>query len=452
MRAEVCPMLLSLPLALALTLPSAFAGDDDQSTGATASAPAPTADQDASPPAPPTAEHDASPPAPPTAEHDASPPAPHGIQTVRATPPNEQDAARLYDLVTLDVQGLKEAVGSSADCSTLVLFIDGYPIQHNPPKSCDLSLGKVSFLLDRSPDNQANWNLIYGEPKSLTKTVHVTVGSSDTVRFGEGAAMKLTIMRPTLFALWAAVALVTVAGACLAARHTALVREPPRGKISAEEPDPQQGLDGRRKKKVVRHVIAPKEMPYSLSRTQQLFWLVLSALAYLFVYLVTWDTDSLSASVVGLLGISSATALGASLVDANKNRQLEKQHTELERSGLTDERTTQIKAEIRKFIQREVSKNFLFDIVSDGDTVSLQRAQVAVWTLVLGVIFVRSVYADLTMPDFDATLLGMMTVSSGTYLLGKGNENRVTPTPVLGASEKTNELSADAAPGSSSQG
>jgi len=39
-----------------------------------------------------------------------------------------------------------------------------------------------------------------------------------------------------------------------------------------------------------------------------------------------------------------------------------------------------------------------------------------VWTLVLGVIFVGSVYKNLEMPEFSATLLGLMGISSGTYL------------------------------------
>jgi hypothetical protein len=40
----------------------------------------------------------------------------------------------------------------------------------------------------------------------------------------------------------------------------------------------------------------------------------------------------------------------------------------------------------------------------------------ATWTLVLGIIFVRSVYRELTMPDFDTSLLGLMGLSSGTYI------------------------------------
>jgi hypothetical protein len=53
---------------------------------------------------------------------------------------------------------------------------------------------------------------------------------------------------------------------------------------------------------------------------------------------------------------------------------------------------------------------------------SLARLQIGIWTLVLAVIFARSVYRDLAMPEFDATLLGLMGISNGTYLGFKGAE------------------------------
>jgi hypothetical protein len=39
-----------------------------------------------------------------------------------------------------------------------------------------------------------------------------------------------------------------------------------------------------------------------------------------------------------------------------------------------------------------------------------------VWTIVLGIIFVISAYTDLLMPNFSATLLGLMGISAGTYV------------------------------------
>ena len=44
------------------------------------------------------------------------------------------------------------------------------------------------------------------------------------------------------------------------------------------------------------------------------------------------------------------------------------------------------------------------------------RFQMMTWTLILGVIFIFGVFQQLAMPKFDATLLALMGISSGTYL------------------------------------
>jgi len=46
----------------------------------------------------------------------------------------------------------------------------------------------------------------------------------------------------------------------------------------------------------------------------------------------------------------------------------------------------------------------------------IQMDQVFAWTIVLGIMFISSVYNRLTMPEFSATLLGLMGISSGTYI------------------------------------
>jgi hypothetical protein len=40
----------------------------------------------------------------------------------------------------------------------------------------------------------------------------------------------------------------------------------------------------------------------------------------------------------------------------------------------------------------------------------------ATWTVVLGFVFAVAVYQSLAMPDFSATLLGLMGISAGTYV------------------------------------
>jgi hypothetical protein len=63
-----------------------------------------------------------------------------------------------------------------------------------------------------------------------------------------------------------------------------------------------------------------------------------------------------------------------------------------------------------------VSTGFLQDILRDETGVSFHRFQMAAWTVILGFVFVISVYQDLAMPEFSATLLGLMGISSGTYV------------------------------------
>ncbi len=70
------------------------------------------------------------------------------------------------------------------------------------------------------------------------------------------------------------------------------------------------------------------------------------------------------------------------------------------------------------------SAGFLRDILSDGSGYSFHRFQIFAWTIVLGVIFISSVYNGLTMPEFSATLLGLMGISSGTYIGFKFPEQR----------------------------
>lgn len=65
---------------------------------------------------------------------------------------------------------------------------------------------------------------------------------------------------------------------------------------------------------------------------------------------------------------------------------------------------------------RPVSQGFFQDILTDDGGISFHRFQLFIWTVVLGIIFVTSVYKQLAMPDFNDTLLALMGISSGTYM------------------------------------
>jgi hypothetical protein len=130
--------------------------------------------------------------------------------------------------------------------------------------------------------------------------------------------------------------------------------------------------------------------------------------SYVFIWLINDELDTITDSILGLLGIGAGTALGATLIDKNKQ---------------TEPSASVTPPELGK--PRE-SRGFLADLLNDEGGISLHRFQLFVWTLVLGLIFCNSVFKNLQMPEFSATLLGLMGLSSGTFLGFKVPEGRTS--------------------------
>ncbi len=138
---------------------------------------------------------------------------------------------------------------------------------------------------------------------------------------------------------------------------------------------------------------------YSLARVQSAFWFANIAIAFLWIWAFTGAVDTVSDSSLVLMGIGAGTALGAKLIDQR---------------GSNDAPAPEISE----------SQGFLNDLLTDENGYALHRFQMAVWTVILGFVFWGSVYRHLSMPQFDATLLGLMGISSGTYLGFKLPEKR----------------------------
>jgi len=184
----------------------------------------------------------------------------------------------------------------------------------------------------------------------------------------------------------------------------------------------------------------PQRSPFSLGLVQMAFWFCLSLAAYIYICLMTRQVHVPMGSVLGLLGISATTGLAAVFVDKQKNAATEA--LVAERAALSarikelsaaqappgspadvdllqkKNRLAQVEALLAQAPSDTpaTSKGFLRDILSDGENISFHRFQMVVWTLVLGIIFAWSVYRNMTMPEFDASLLTLMGISSGTYV------------------------------------
>jgi hypothetical protein len=188
---------------------------------------------------------------------------------------------------------------------------------------------------------------------------------------------------------------------------------------------------------------ATRKFSFSLARCQMAWWFFIILAAYNYIWMVTGDRDSLTPGALILMAISAATGFASFLVDSSKNDQrqaLQGEQTALN-SRLTTLATTlaaappanvdDLKAEQQQKMARLAqvttglsslpaspgpSQGFLNDILRDETGVSFHRFQMAVWTVVLGFVFVVAVYTTLAMPDFSATLLGLTGISAGTYV------------------------------------
>jgi hypothetical protein len=167
---------------------------------------------------------------------------------------------------------------------------------------------------------------------------------------------------------------------------------------------------------------------YSLARTQMAIWFFLIVCSWVFLWLVTGTLDTLTNTVLALMGIGAGTALGAEAQDSGKPSPAEAIETKMKDleakqkagtalpSDLQD--LTNLKAQLITALQPNpcITKNFFDDVLTDNDGISFHRFQMFVWTIVLALVFITQVCQDLAMPDFNTTLLALMGISSGTYL------------------------------------
>ena len=283
------------------------------------------------------------------------------------------DMAGLDDLISVHVQNfgtlLKQVDGN---CTAIVLYLNGLPLKGVKAESCDMVHGHVRYRLKRTRESDEAWHELLGSPQGFARPVSVSVGKD--VQFSVTSSVsnfQLEVIPRKPF--WAFV-LLLIASLLLFiyfCRSSSLIRNNVPG-------------------------LPIDKQPFSLALFQMAFWFFLVIVSYVFIWLINDELDTITDSVLGLVGIGAATAIGATLIDQNK--------------ASMDAATS-------------LSRGFLRDVMSDNTGISLHRFQMFVWTLVLGVIFVASVYRSLEMPEFSASLLGLMGISSGTYLGFKVPEN-----------------------------
>jgi hypothetical protein len=347
----------------------------------------------------------------------------------------EADVLIAVELKDLD----KWAATTTNDPGKLVPYLNGLALLGNYPEEIHATENRLHYHLRITAENKKVWIDLLGEPNGLRKMVTFSVGLEGQSPFDSDfhppdKRVPLTVISP----VYGAIALILVLGTLILllwlARTTNIIREP--------GPKPAGG----------------KRRPYNLGRSQMAFWFFLVYASYITIWLITNALDTITASLLALIGISAGTALSEAMIDSGKDtakagqvqdltaekQALEQSIPELQSQiaavtakdaitpgdltnrdslskQLQDSRTRlavvnqQIQA-LTPPASAGISAGFLRDILTDASGYSFHRFQIFAWTLVLGVIFVSSVYNELTMPEFSTTLLGLMGISSGTYI------------------------------------
>jgi hypothetical protein len=346
----------------------------------------------------------------------------------------------LDDVVEVHIENLLKWVEANEthDPNKLVPYLNGRAIRGNYPDELHVDRGRLIYHLRITPENKDAWIDLLGAPDSYKKPVTLSVGlenesAFDSVHERENP-VPLTVISPVYGVVASLLILITLVLLLWLVRSTNIIREP--------GPPPISG----------------KKRPYNLGRAQMAFWFFLIYASYTTLWLITGALDTITASLLALMGISAGTALGEALIDNGKDTAKTNQVQELTAQRLAIEQAvTDVQAQVndvnaagattvteqtnRDMMTRQlvegrtrlgqidlqlrtlaadaaptVSSGFLRDILSDGSGYSFHRFQIFAWTIVLGIIFMSSVYNNLTMPEFSPTLLGLMGLSAGTYI------------------------------------
>jgi hypothetical protein len=375
------------------------------------------------------------------------------------------------DRVVVEVEHLAEAIQrDKINPRDFVLYLDGQSLkdikavtfdgpQKDPKDSSkELTGSRLGFDLVRTEQSDPVWRRLLGSPqwREFYRPVTVSVGLPDkeALRPSDTSSEKRPVIYLRLYnGLWALIALafliLIVFFFVRRARKGGFIRD-------SDPPKPKKG----------------EMKPYSLALTQAAWWFFLVLGSFCFIYLVTGDYNSMTDQALMLMGIGTGTALGAFMINATKRDTADTQLNTLrpERAridaevGLLAAKETELKnkiagggttaaddlalrdnaaalrekqaklnelddqiADAASGLTKPSSAGFKKDLLTDVNGITLHRFQMVVWTIVLGVIFLISVYRDLAMPKFSMTLLALMGISAVTYLGFKIPERQTDP-------------------------
>src|SRR5262245_20374663 len=203
----------------------------------------------------------------------------------------------LDDLIRVEVDHLNEWATKN-DASKLVPYLNGLAIRGNYPEEIHASQNHLQFHLQNTAENRKVWIDLLGEPHSTHKAVAFSVGLENQSPFDsvydQQHRLWLTVINPPYGIVALVVVLVALVLLILLGTRTNLIRD---GGVCP---------------------VPGKLRPYNLGRVQMAFWFFLIYSSYVTIWLITDALDTITASLLALMGISAGTALSDAFIDSSK--------------------------------------------------------------------------------------------------------------------------------------
>lgn len=319
----------------------------------------------------------------------------------------------------VDVGGLSALGADGPKLADFILYIDQYAVTTGAdPQLSNVAGNRLAFPLKRDSDNASAWKALLGSPTNYYKKVQVAVGikgQQNLLPIRDQTKEDKNSLQATLWVIWlpgVLIALVLVVILFFVLRKYGIG-----DMLRDSQPSDFGGVTAPNGNLLV------LKRPYSLAQTQMAWWFALVVGAYIFLFLITGDINTLTSQALTLMGIGAGTALGAAMVENTKTdpKQKEFQDTlaqikQLETANPQPPELSAARAKRDRLAQELASKNFFIDTLTDVDGMSLHRFQLMAWTVIMGLIFCFEVYQNLALPEYSGTILALLGISGGTYL------------------------------------
>ncbi|HYR28633.1 MAG TPA: hypothetical protein VEU30_09210, partial [Thermoanaerobaculia bacterium] len=215
-------------------------------------------------------------------------PAIRGVSTPKENLPR---VIYLGDYVTVHLCNLNAfLLEAERQQQEVTLYLNGVNTK-NPLVAVNREEQTLTFVADRNDNNKQYWRLwLYDPLHEPQQVLRVSVGRGGERPLARVDGANARVLLDKVFVDWFTWLLAfivggVVIGVFLAGKYTDMLRDGP--------------------------AMGTIRQTYSLARSQMAWWFVLILLAYVFVWLITSDRDTIPASLLGLMGISAATAVAA---------------------------------------------------------------------------------------------------------------------------------------------